>query len=96
MMNHTGISNGPVRIPGSETEKKKLSLLNTNETGVPVTAPPRMVYQDEVISSDNTAIQKRAFNRTCLTLRNRKPHLRGSIDLYLVAATLKISGVITN
>jgi len=93
-MNRTGISNGPVRIPGSETEKKKLGLRNTNETGLPVTEPPRMVYQDEVISSNNIIIQKRAFNRTCLPLRNRKPHLRGSTDLLLVAATLSV--VITN
>ena len=95
-MNHTGISNGPVRIPGPETKKKKLSLRNKNETGVPVTAPPRMVYQDEVIYSNNIVIQKKAFNRKCLPLRNRKPHLRGSTGLHLVAATLKISVVITN
>jgi hypothetical protein len=95
-MNRTGISNGPIRIRGSETEKKNLGLWNTNETGLPVTEPPRIVYQDEVISSNNIIIQKRVFNRTCLPLRKRKPHLRGSTDLLLVAATLKPSVVITN
>jgi hypothetical protein len=89
-MNHTGISNGPVRIPGPETEKKKLSLRNTNETLIPVTALPRMVYQDEVISSNNIITKKRAFIRTCLPFRNRKPHLRGSINLQLVAPTLNV------
>jgi hypothetical protein len=87
---------GPIRIPGPETEKKKLSRWNTNDTGVTATQPPRAVYQDKVISSNNIIVQEKAFNRTCLVLRNRKPHLRGSTDLYLVAATLNISVVITN
>jgi len=95
-MKHTGIRKGPVRILGPQTEKKYLSLRNTNETGVPATAPPCMVYQDEVISGSNIIIQKKVLNRKCLTLLNRKPRLRGSTNLHLVAATLKSSVVITN
>lgn len=52
---------GRVRIPGPETEKKKLSLRNTNDTGVKVFQPPRAVYQDKVISSNNIIVQKKSL-----------------------------------
>jgi hypothetical protein len=87
MMSHTEIRKGPVSIPGPGTEKKNIGVfgIRTN-TGVPVTQPPRVVYQDEEISSHNINVQKKkAFNRMGLAVRNHKPHPRASTNLQLVA-----------